>query len=116
MGTAYEAAMRGGEGGILLFTFLLCIIVVSSYDSWYAASPVRRGFQWHSRLFSRFRRDANDGQQGRSLYQKWRGLDTRSDQFQRLKTWWRFSAFDEARWRFSAFDETRWGFSDAYET
>merc|ERR1711879_602360 len=84
MGTAYEAAMRGGEGGILLFTFLLCIIVVSSYDSWYATSPVRRGFQWHSRLFSRSRRDANDDQQGRSLYQKWRGLDTRSDQFQRL--------------------------------
>merc|ERR1712117_17079 len=84
MGTASEAAMRRGEGGILLFTFLLCIIVVSSYDSWYSASPVRRGFQRHSKLFSRFRRDADDDQQGRSLYQKWRGLDTRSDQFQRL--------------------------------
>merc|ERR1712241_630549 len=84
MGIASEAAMRGGEGGVLLFTFFLCIIAVSSYDSWYSASPVRRGLQWHSKLFSRFRRDADDDQQGRSLYQKWRGLDTRSDQFQRL--------------------------------
>merc|ERR1712039_133444 len=90
MGRGGSRGRGGGTGGLLLFTSILYVAVVSegdavgpSYTRWYAGTPVH-SFNWYSNLYSRFRRDASGQQDSRSHYLKRQGLYGRSQQFQRL--------------------------------